>query len=40
MVADKGRTIIKQPLELVANKIKKVDPQLLETARSLETIAF
>tara|TARA_B100001123_G_C15296906_1_gene1019551 strand:+ start:516 stop:1592 length:1077 start_codon:yes stop_codon:yes gene_type:complete len=40
MVADKGRTIIKQPLKLVANKIKKVDPQLLETARSLETIAF
>ena len=40
MVADKGRTIIKQPLELVANKIKKVDPQLLETARSLETITF
>ena len=40
MVADKGRTIIKQPLELVANKIKKVDPQLLETARSLVTIAF
>ena len=40
MVAYKGREIVKQPLKFVANKIKKVDPLLLQTAKSLETIAF
>ena len=40
MVAYKGREIVKQPLKFVANKIKKVDPLLLQTAKNLETIAF
>ena len=40
MVAYNGREIVKQPLKFVANKIKKVDPLLLQTAKNLETIAF
>jgi hypothetical protein len=38
MVADNGGNLINQPLEKVANKVKKVDPQLLKIAESLETL--
>ena len=38
MVADNGGNLTKQPLETVANKVKKVDPQLLKIAESLETL--